>query len=147
VSHTETNENGEFGFDNLAWGTYQVVIEIIGKEQGIKWVTIGPDNPSAENIRFEVNEDNVTTDIKEVEWLTEVSLYPNPAGNQVQVILPEAQQEVYELRLLSTQGQLIWQGMTRQSIQVIHTQDLPGGIYFLQIRNGNQIGMIKLIKE
>jgi hypothetical protein len=147
VSHTATDINGMFSFDNLAWGTYQVVIEIIGKEQGIKWVTIGPDNPKVENIQFEVNDEDVTTGLKEMEWISDVTLYPNPATDFVNVVLPEGHTDAYELQLINTQGQLIWKGMTRQQTQEINIQHLPGGIYFLQIRNGSQIRMMKLVKE
>ena len=42
ISHTVTNENGEYEFDNLAWGTYKVFIEIAGIEHVMFIVTIKP---------------------------------------------------------------------------------------------------------
>jgi uncharacterized surface anchored protein len=37
VTHTVTDANGKFAFPDLAWGTYQVIVEITGMEHTIKW--------------------------------------------------------------------------------------------------------------
>ncbi|MFT4971812.1 MAG: hypothetical protein ACI9JY_001012 [Saprospiraceae bacterium] len=47
VTYAVTDGNGEFAFPDLAWGTYQVWIDIPGQEAVWYWVTIGPDNPTA----------------------------------------------------------------------------------------------------
>lgn len=81
IAYQYTDGNGEFGFSNLAWGTYQVYVEMLNKETIPAIVTIGPANPSVENIHVQVFETEITTGIEDQPvTLEDLGMFPNPSS-------------------------------------------------------------------
>lgn len=88
ITYAYTDANGQFGFDNLPWGTYQVYVEILNKTTTPVVVTIGPDQPSFEGVHVLVFDTEITTSIDEPEIvLTTTGLYPNPTNGNVSIEL------------------------------------------------------------
>ncbi|MFT5055203.1 MAG: hypothetical protein ACI97X_002239 [Oceanospirillaceae bacterium] len=88
ITYAYTDANGQFGFDNLPWGTYQVYVEILNKTTTPVVVTIGPDQPSFEGVHILVFDTEITTSIDEPEIvLTTTGLYPNPTNGNVSIEL------------------------------------------------------------
>ena len=58
----------------------------------------------------------------------DLSIYPNPASDRLQIITEEA---VNEVQIINTQGQLIMQG----SDKVINIEALPQGVYMIKVTN------------
>ena len=151
VTHAYSDAEGRYEFPNLAWGTYKVVIEMIGFEQEFYWVTIGPDNPSEEDLNFEVNESTISSEISVLKNGGEVAIFPNPARS------------VLNLQLEATaiaEGQLIVTDFTGRILQVqavdialgaqqfeIDVQNYPAGLYLLTLQVGNEILAQKFVKE
>ncbi len=145
-----SNADGEFSFPDLAWGTYQLVVEIPGLPQAEYWVTIGPDQPEVTDIVFVVTDESITTGVED--WLEEtaVSVFPQPAGNQVQIRfdLPEAAN--LQLQILDSTGKVLLQKSARfesglQSLE-LNTSEWAQGLYFYNLRAGKQVLAGKLIK-
>lgn len=65
-----------------------------------------------------------------------VSLYPNPTQGPLAVMLPHAGRS--DLRVLSMQGQLLWQQQGHHQTESISLGHLPPGMYLLQIRQGGK---------
>lgn len=88
ITYAYTDASGEFGFSDLAWGTYQVYVEILNKTTTPVVITIGPDQPSFEGVHVLVFDTEITTSIDEPEIvLTTTGLYPNPANGNVSIEL------------------------------------------------------------
>ena len=88
IGYTYTDVNGEFGFDDLAWGTYQVYVEMLNKTTTPVVVTIGPNQPSFESVHVLVFDTEITTSIDEPEIvLNTTGLYPNPTIGNVSIEL------------------------------------------------------------
>lgn len=150
LTHTESDPAGQFEFANLPWGTYKLVVEIFGKEQGEKWVTIGPDQPAI-NVEFVVNENEVTTSVSQIDSAYPVQVMPNPVQDELRILLHLTASEALQVRLLSVDGKVLYQqaspypaGTVRLSVPV---QQLPEGLYLLQIQGPNGQTTKKVVKQ
>ena len=150
IAHTATDANGEFGFDNLAWGTYQVIVEVVGLEQGITWVTIGPDNPTAQ-VHFEVTEEGITTGILEQLARQSLALFPNPATEQLNLVLDAPEAAQLQVQIVAATGQILSSRVLELSAGrnqlALEVRDLPSGVYFLQLTEGEAVLTTRWIKQ
>lgn len=150
VAHTATHTDGTFGFDNLAWGTYKVVVEIPGLDQGVKWVTIGPDNPSAD-ISFNVGEAGIVLAVRSFDQQVESLAYPNPVKDQLSVYFFLEQPVRAQLSLTTLDGRpaqtqfLELQGGGQ--VIPVEVSDLPEGMYILQVITDGWMVSHRVIKE
>ena len=140
VTHTLTSMDGTFTFENLAWGTYKVEVEIPGLEQGEKWVTIGPDNPGAD-ISFDVGENGVVSALIQIDQVVESLAYPNPVSDLLSVYFSTDQPAEGHLSLLSLDGKTeLMQVLDLHSggqVLSVPVADLPSGMYILQATTEN----------
>lgn len=149
ISHTVTDDQGEFEFPNLAWGTYKVVVEVLGKEQGVKMITIGSGNPNG-NVNFEVNETYVTK-IEDVLNGASLKVFPNPVDENINVQIEIRKNTNLNISVSSLLGKTIISKNTDldQGIQTlnINMSNLPTGIYFLNMSDGQEVISHKIMKR
>ena len=154
VTHTYTNEDGEYEFDNLPWGTYQVVIEVLGFEQASFEITIGPNDPVATNIIFEMDEDSVSTistNIEEIIDVNQFRVFPNPTNGDLTIEMEmKANLEVL-ISLMSVDGRKVLEtvktvdyGMNRVALDL---SKFTNGVYFLNIVDDKDIISRKVILQ
>jgi len=88
------------------------------------------------------------TGINDKETLTEeIKVYPNPTTGQFTVFYPGFQvQNSVEMRIYNLLGNVVY-SETLRSIKEIFMMDVPTGIYFLQLKSGNNVHYQKLVKE
>ena len=150
VTHAATHTDGTFGIDNLAWGTYKVVVEIPGLDQGVKWVTISPDNPSA-NISFSVDEMGIVLAVKEFAQQIESLAYPNPVKDQLSIyfFLEQPAQGQLSLTTLDGRMEFIRPVDLHGGGQVlpVNVTNLPEGMYILQVITDGWNVTHKVVKE
>lgn len=72
-------------------------------------------------------------------------VYPNPAADYVEVKLPENVDLPAIAQVFDMQGKLLHTGTVNETNQVINTQQLPAGMYTLQLTTQNQSGYSKLM--
>lgn len=73
------------------------------------------------------------TSTEDLTTQTNFSVYPNPAANQLTLILPDNKNRHWEL--YNYQGQRIRNGEVNNNGDQISVKNLPSGIYFLKIKN------------
>ncbi len=152
VTHAVTDEEGKFGFENLDWGTYKVIIEIMGMEQEWYWVTIGPDQPSVGGIHFEVGESEITvTSTSEAQFdATAFGLFPNPATNDLNIRIDNASMTQFELNVFDLQGQrwlMRQESAAGQEVFSIDVSELPEGLYFVEVIGNGYRSVQKFVKQ
>ena len=151
VAYDYTDEEGRYEFPDLAWGTYKVVIEIMGYEQAFYWITIGPDNPEETGLNFEVNESFISTGIEEVVQNATFLLYPNPANDRlnVQFDMKKAAQVQFSIRDIT--GRVVEQMEMNLPTGVQHVDfqvdNYPAGLYLLNIQTEGGTIAKKFIKR
>jgi len=149
ITHTVSDAQGEFEFPNLAWGTYKVVVEVLGKEKGIKFITIGADNPTGQ-INFEVNETFVTK-IEDVLNGASLKVFPNPVDENMNIQIEIRQNTNLNISVNNLLGKTIFTENKdlQEGIQTmnINLKNLPSGIYFLNLSDGQEIISHKIMKR
>lgn len=140
IAYTYTDQNGEFGFDNLAWGTYQVYVEVLGVQTIPAIVTIGPEQPSVDDVHIFVTDELITTGIEEFDFEGAISeVYPNPVFGDgfIRFNLPNA--VVADLNVLDLSGRLVSTSTVSisngESLITIDSEGLNGGYYLLNIQD------------
>ena len=151
VTHTLTDAGGYFKFPDLAWGTYQVVVEITGLDQGIKWVTIGPDQPEVTDIQFEVGATAVTTATNNILDAAGIFVSPNPVSEQLLLDINMQEAANIQLELINTVGQrLLVQSVklgTGQTQLEIDFSNYSSGLYLIRLSDGPSMRTFKIVKQ
>ena len=81
------------------------------------------------------------------QFLHSFKLYPNPANDQVTIVLDE-NTPATEVVLHNMAGQTVMVQEIRNSQSTLSIKNLQSGIYFATVRNGNSvIGIQKIVKE
>lgn len=143
VAATVTNASGQYSFPNLPWGTYVLTLDIPGLGPVSITVTIGPDEPLANNINFKVDDNSIAVPTKEPVSGAPLKVFPNPAHDLLTVELPAAA----ELTLTNAQGQAVLRMQENGAIARLPLRDLPTGIYFLTARMANEMQVVKVMIE
>ncbi|MCF8463684.1 MAG: carboxypeptidase regulatory-like domain-containing protein [Flavobacteriales bacterium] len=140
IAYTYTDGNGEFGFSNLAYGTYQVYVEALGVQTIPAIVTIGENEPSVDNVQILVSESLISTGIEEFDFDGAISdVYPNPVGIDASIRFNLEKEVMVDISILDLAGRMI----TTHTVSVaggenavsISTGQLKDGYYFLNIQD------------
>jgi PKD repeat protein len=140
IAYTYTDGNGEFGFSNLAYGTYQVYVEALGVQTIPAVVTIGPDSPSEEGVHIFASESLISTGIEEFDFDGAISeVYPNPVANQASIKLNLDAALMINVSVVDLTGRTI----SSQTISAaggentinVSADELKNGYYFLNIQD------------
>jgi M6 family metalloprotease-like protein len=80
--------------------------------------------------------------------LGEIMLYPNPTDGEFNLFVKCETDEIITVRLMNAVGQLIWEkGLTAGIKQVFNIEDQPNGVYYLEVKNDQNIKRFKLVKD
>lgn len=89
--------------------------------------------------------------LRKSDRLIAISVSPNPAKDVLNIVIETKNDNDLEINLLDILGKIvkqekstIQQGLNNKSLDL---QDLPGGIYFLQIQQGTERVLRKVLKE
>lgn len=140
IAYTYTDANGEFGFSNLAYGSYQVYVEQLGVQTIPAYVTIGPNEPSVEDVHILASETLITTGIVEFDFDGAISeVYPNPVGENATISFNLETEVMVNINILDLAGRTIstaTRSVSSGENQVRFGVDgLTDGYYFLNIQD------------
>jgi carbonic anhydrase/acetyltransferase-like protein (isoleucine patch superfamily) len=102
-----------------------------------------PQNLTPTTVTFVGVNSNCITGINETENIRDVTIFPNPAKNSVQVNLPYPNQK-FSIEVYSPLGQLLVNTTDKTIIDIVN---FTSGIYILTLRQENYIWTTKLVKE
>ena len=138
--YTYSDVNGDYGFNNLAYGTYKIWAEVLDKTTIPVIVTIDANNPSITNIDLIVTSTGVTTSIDDnisafVENVSDI--YPNPVNDEMNVEVSLKQSSELQFEVFNQIGQVVYSKIVSESagqhLVKINTSDFDGGVYSLRI--------------
>lgn len=75
------------------------------------------------------------------------NIYPNPSNNELNIELENTQAENGMARIYSINSKLVKQIQINNKHTKINIQELPSGIYILKLQHGNEIEILKFVKE
>jgi len=143
VGQMYSHDDGSFEFTDLPYGTYEVMLEQIGKPTISIEVTLREDD---ENVEITFG-NNITSTNDRIDF-EEVNVYPNPSTNFYNVEVPEnAEIETSSFIITDINGKQV-RPLVEQSPSGfrIDLSNYQNGIYLLQISDSNTLYQQKLMK-
>jgi len=153
VAYTLSNAQGEFEFDNIAFGTYTVYAEVPGIPTTPGTVTLSAEKPNTNQVRIEVNSSYIFTYVSSstgFDNLSEVvfDVYPNPMRDEVTIISStdeagkSALVEIYDINGKS----VLRENISLAGTNKINTSEISSGYYLIQIQTQTNTTTIRLVK-
>jgi hypothetical protein len=150
ITDAITDENGAYNFPALPYGTYKVVVEIVGLDQAWYWVTLNAGDPTA-TLNFEVTEAGVTG-IEELNAGTQrFQVFPNPASGVLHIALDVSNSQEATLMLSNAAGTTVAARQLalaagQQTID-LDVAKLPSGIYCLHLISGREVVSRRIVVQ
>ena len=151
VQYTYTDANGGYSFSNLAYGTYKVYVEVIGKSTTPDIITIDAQNDNLTGVNFLVNTSNVVTFSQPAALQADIKVFPVPANDWLHINAQLENAEQINLELISLEGRVL---QNRElDLQAggnsvkLPLSDVPAGIYFLKITGESGQFVQKVLKN
>ncbi len=148
IALTTSNLNGHFKFNNLAYGSYKLLVEIVGKRMNAVTYTLEASQPDIKDISFIVESGEILIGIEEelpfyVSFMSE--LFPNPVSLEAQVEINLQKATTVKRRIIDASNRILNNdvlelnsGTNRLTIDV---SSLSSGIYYytLEFEEGHMI--------
>jgi hypothetical protein len=154
VSYVKTDQDGKYGFSNLALGTYKIYCDILNIPATPIYVTIDSDDPSSENNQIEVNSTGVGAPVGiETSSLSDRSsweIYPNPCQDKLNITLGSTFVDNVTIRMYRITGNILFEDSMIKLEKSTLSYDLHAyvaGIYFIQLKSNDQTSTKKLIVQ
>ncbi len=140
-----SDENGNFKFTDLAFGTYRLRYDIPGLPSPDVWVTLTADNP--EKLQVTIIAENGSSAVHDLASEV-IQLYPNPAREQINVVVP-GNNSIYDIQVVDMQGRIVYAGSARNynGILSIDVSQYSNGLYHVNLINDNHRFHGRFIKQ
>jgi len=137
-AYTFSDSLGQYSFNNIPQGNYQVYAEITGLYSIPAQVYFTSNFDTLNNVNVYLSKTNSTVNIDETpedKAKLDLLLYPNPVDNKLNIRLISNNNSDFEYRIYNNLGQLVLQGLVKSSryASSINTQHLNSGLYMLSI--------------
>ena len=143
VAWTVTDENGNYSFDNIPAGQYYVEYEKAGFTVTDKTIIeISESKPTANFDITVTSENQETTELVQIENENHYSVFPNPFNNFIEIGNCNSQ-DIISVNITSVTGKKV---LTVSKTNKINTENLPTGVYFINIQTKNANNTTKLVK-
>jgi PKD repeat protein len=131
-----SNEDGNFDFSNIPFGTYQLFPDVAGISTTPMYVTISEDNPLDNDVNMVILPDEVTFSINEniSDFIDKALLvYPNPVKDQARISMEIKKTSNLQVVITDIAGRTIYSqfNQVQQGMQdiILPVGNLPAGIY------------------
>lgn len=146
--YTTTDGQGNFSFEDLPFGTYEIYPEALNFSTTPILITINEDNPSSDGNDFEQTSDAILPDGStgiDATSIAGLKIYPNPVIDQLQIDA-DAAVKINDIRIWDAQGRPVFH--STQSPATIDLTHLADGFYYLRITNtSGAVQIQKIIKQ
>ena len=141
VSYNFSKPTGDFGFNSLALGSYQIYPEMAGKTTTPAFVTIDAQHPSINDVQIVINERSIKTSINpdiSISISNVGKIYPNPVQGKLNLDINIKKSVAVDVQITNNLGQVIntinYKLTTGKNTISSDIRNLPEGIYNLNIK-------------
>lgn len=138
----DTTFNGKIKFNGVNYTAKNGIVVISNIADGEHKITKG-DTTNLYYIKSTFDEETTLTSKENLLNNTEVSIYPNPVTDKVNIKVSE-NSIIRKIRILSIDGRIV---KTIENSPSIDVKNINSGIYILQIETNNNIISKKIIKK
>ena len=152
VAYAYSNASGHFSFPSVPYGAYKIFGDAPGKSNPAFSFTLDAAHPSISNIEFQEHahlfEGHIATAVVNVNGkLSGISLYPNPAVDNVNVLGLETVSGAKTITLSSMNGATVYTHTFNDGEKtVVPVNGLSKGVYMLNINTTDGVATFKLTK-
>lgn len=153
VAVSYTDDEGRFIFENMALGSYSLLVEIPGKIMQPMNINLTQSGPGLSDVLFYVTNEGIMVGIDEylpekVKCIGEV--YPNPATNKAGLDVWANEAMHLQLKVYSLSGQVFYEqsySLDRGNNHIrFFPEDLSNGLYYITLESGGHfLGTRKLV--
>lgn len=153
LAHAITDKMGSFAFTELPEGIYTLAIDYQGLPVQEHTVVVGNRQEAVvlatvtDKITVMVDELITALNDNSTEFSAAVSVFPNPATDNVVVQTNDPAWISGTIRLQDVLGHTVYQGVIRTATLSVNTHRLHAGVYLLTIESGGAILTRKLVKR
>jgi len=160
LATTVPNGNGDFRFEDLPEGSYQVEVTLDGYEPGITDELPLSEKETLKDINFTVDEEegiiivegNPGTDpgfstVTVETWhAASLQIYPNPFTDVVRITVETGRAPSSRMQVINTAGAIVHTQTITNPEATIHLGHLPAGMYIIRLENRETVKTAKTIK-
>ncbi len=141
VGHTLTDENGDFSFDGLPYGTYTLVWDRPGKEQLYIVVVLSPDNP-------DVSLEGLSSSVAESTGQTSLSILGNPVSDVLSIKINGQEGKKAIVKVVDENMRVVYQKdfTTCNDIHHFDISYLNDGVFFVVVSIDGKASVSKIVK-
>jgi hypothetical protein len=147
VDYTKSDMDGNYSFENLQYGEYQVLLDVPYMPQlDTITVLIAAGATHGGNINHSIETDGIHSELSVLglgENALNFNIVPNPSKGEI-TIKSEGLSGM-NIQIFEINGQLVYTGKMESNIQKLDVSSLRSGVYFVKIGNENKIKTSKLI--
>ena len=145
VAYTYSDVNGSYGFSNIAYGSYTVYPEVLGKQTTTATVSVDGTTPSLGNVGITVDSKTVTASVTGIETNTNeffnAVIYPNPVSEALNIEFSNLVNAKTTLAIFDATGRMVLSqnvalSTGKQQVR-INTDKFPSGFYLIKISDNS----------
>lgn len=145
-----SNSNGEFSFNDLAFDTYKLLVEITGVSMNPIIIILSSTEPEKPDINLYVIDDQVVFGIDDglPYWIDYISeIYPNPAKHGASINIRLNKPSSLSLRINNNFGQAIQENSYElnqgDNLLIIDLQTLSSGVFYVSFEFSDRYRLTK----
>ncbi|HYD20877.1 MAG TPA: T9SS type A sorting domain-containing protein [Flavipsychrobacter sp.] len=152
VAYTHSDVNGHFEFPSVAYGTYHLFGDAMGRSNPILTFTLDANLDSITTINFWENDEEFVgylwpASVATAPELNDLKVYPNPATDVVSIVGLDAINGTKMVTISSVNGAVVFSGSYQQSEKVsIPVTELGSGMYMLEVATEKGSSIYKIVK-
>jgi len=164
LATTIPNENGDYRFENLPEGVYQVEVEIEEYESAATDELPLSESETLTDINFTVDEEEgiiivagnpdpdpdpdpeTLTGAVETWHAASLQIYPNPFTDAVRINVETGRAPSLQVQIFNTAGATVHTQTIASPDETINLGHLPAGLYIIRLENSGSLQTYKIIK-
>lgn len=152
VNQTFSSSDGTYNFSSLAYGTYEIFAEIPGKSIIPQTIILNEANPSAEGIDMMIMPSEIIfLGIAESDVFEKAPfIYPNPVTDKASLVINLKKPSLVNVVIIDPAGRVVSKEshtINGQATIPVDLTHLSKGVYLMKMEAGNEVSVLRLIKE
>jgi len=146
IGYTYSDEDGNYTFDNLAYGTYWITADHYGYDFNMRQVILNEDQETVINADVQLGAEDVISSIGiTAEEIANISVYPTLVHSDLHI--SNESYESYFYTIIDINGQSLIQGSVSPGLKTLDLKSIESGSYILAVYGDDTIDFFRFIKE
>lgn len=146
MAYTYSDEDGNYEFGNLAYGTYWLTADHPGYHFNMRQVILSAEQPTIIDADVQVGAEDILSSIEITEIEAHaISVYPTLVHSEIHI--SSEQEGTYFYNIIDIKGRSTKQGFASNGTTSLNLSELKTGAYLLSIQSAEKISWFRFVKE